>query len=155
MCNLAHELGHAFSLLHEHQRPDRDDHVVYSCAMLINHDDALHRASGKGHSEDELCNSARCAAEFSFAAYQFTKNGELVDPSTGSKESDIDSIMPYISENFADPEKFKDHRGDGDYCPLVKQDGGGKKVIAEPEPFPDFGITDLDVKGVKAMYPWQ
>jgi hypothetical protein len=121
--------------------------------MLINHDDALRRASEKGHSEDELCNSARCATEFSFAAYQYTKNGELVDPSTGSKEYDIDSIMHYTSENFADPEKYKDHRGDPDYYPLVKKDGSGKKMIEEPKPFPDFDVTDLDVEGVKAMYP--
>lgn len=29
--NMAHELGHALGLYHEHQRDDRDDHVVFNC----------------------------------------------------------------------------------------------------------------------------
>jgi hypothetical protein len=139
MCNSAQEFGHAFGLLHKHQRPSRDD--------------VLNRAAEKGHSEDQLCNSARCAAEFSFTAYQFTKNGELVDPSTGSKDYDVESIMHYTSENFADRKKFKDHRGDADYYPLVKE-GGRKTIIKEPEPFRDFVVSDFDVQGIKAMNPW-
>jgi hypothetical protein len=61
--------------------------------------------------------------------------------------------MHYTSENFADPEKYKGHRGDPDYYPLVKKDGNGKKMIEEPEPFPDFDVTELDVEGMKSMYP--
>jgi hypothetical protein len=149
----AHGLGHAFGLLHEHQRPDRKDFVQYNCEMLVGYDDALKRASEKGHGADELCNSARCAAEFGFAATQFTTNGVLVDPSTSSKQYDVDSIMHYTSENFADPQKYGNHRGDPSYYPLVKKNSDKKLIIDEPHPFPDFDVTDLDAEGVKAMYP--
>jgi hypothetical protein len=147
----AHGLGHAFGLLHEHQRPDRNDFVQYNCEMLVGYDDALKRASEKGHGADELCNSAQCAAEFGFAATQFTTNGALVDPSTGSKQYDVDSIMYYISENFADPQKYGNHWGDPWYNPLVKKDNDKKLVIDEPHPFLDFDVTYLDAEGVKAM----
>ncbi|KAL8956607.1 MAG: hypothetical protein Q9183_006267 [Haloplaca sp. 2 TL-2023] len=29
--NMAHEIGHALGFYHEHQREDRDDHVVFNC----------------------------------------------------------------------------------------------------------------------------
>jgi hypothetical protein len=121
--------------------------------MLMKYDEAFHRASEKGHGADELCNSARCAAELGFAATQFTTNSALVDPPTSSKQYDIESIMHYTSENFADPHKYGDHRGDPSYYPLVKKDGGNKLIIDEPHPFPDFDVTDLDAEGIKAMYP--
>ncbi|KAL8875713.1 MAG: hypothetical protein Q9205_007107 [Flavoplaca limonia] len=32
--NMAHELGHSLGFYHEHQRDDRDDHVVFNCKNL-------------------------------------------------------------------------------------------------------------------------
>lgn len=33
--NMAHELGHALGFYHEHQRFDRNDHVVFNCKHLL------------------------------------------------------------------------------------------------------------------------
>lgn len=33
--NMAHELGHALGFYHEHQRDDRDDHVVFNCKNCL------------------------------------------------------------------------------------------------------------------------
>lgn len=152
--DVAHKLGHAFGLLHEHQRPDRNDHVDYNCKMLIGYDAALIRAIKDGHTPLELCNKAIVANKYGFAASQFTKDGDLIDGATASKDYDIRSIMHYTSRNFADPEKFKDHPNDPEYLPLTKKENGGpKEIIPEPEPFPDVDVTDLDAQAIKAMYP--
>jgi hypothetical protein len=37
---------------------------------------------------------------------------------------------------------------------LLKKDGDGKHIIEEPEPFPEFDMTDLDAEAIRAMYPW-
>ncbi|KAH7398654.1 hypothetical protein DE146DRAFT_755650 [Phaeosphaeria sp. MPI-PUGE-AT-0046c] len=149
----AHELGHAFGLLHEHQRPDRDEHVKYNCKMLFGYNDALLRAIKDGHLPLELCSKAKIANLYGFAASQFTKDGNLIEGATSSKEYDIHSIMHYTSINFADPAKVRKHPGDPEYLPLTKKENGGpKEIIPEPEPFPDVDVTELDVSAIKAIW---
>jgi hypothetical protein len=148
-----HELGHAFGLLQEHQRTDHSDFFQYLRKTFVSYDDALKRASEKGYGADELCKSRRCAAELGFAATQFTIDGAILDPATGSKQSDIDSIMHYISGNFADPQKFGNHRGDPSYYLLVKMDSDHKLNFDVSHPYPDFYVTDINAEGLNAMYP--
>jgi len=120
--------------------------------MIVGYDAVLKRALADGLKEDDICLNARIATEYGFAANQFVQNGELVDHGTGSKDYDINSIMHYTSENFAEPLKFMLHHGDPEWYPLVSKAGGGEQVIMEPAPFPDFDITDTDAQAIKAMY---
>jgi hypothetical protein len=50
-----HELGHAFGLLYEHQRPDRNDFVEYNCQMLVGYSTTLRRAQQDGYTAEDLC----------------------------------------------------------------------------------------------------
>ena len=150
----AHEFGHAFGLLHEHQRPDRNDHVSYNCKMLIGYPAALYRALQDGFTESDLCNVAIVANLHDFCSREFTQNGNLVDGASGSEDYDMDSIMHYTSMNFANPELYKNHPSDARFLPLERKDKDGSlHIIEEPKPFPDYDVTDLDAQGIKAMYP--
>jgi hypothetical protein len=146
LISVAHELG----LLHEHKRQDRNDHVFYQCKMIVGYDAVLKRVLADGPEEEDICLNARIATKYGFAEFRFVQNGELVNHGTGSKDSDIDSIMHYTSENYAEPLKYMWHMGDPDWYLLVSKAGGGKQIIPEP---PHFDVTDLDAKAIKAMYP--
>jgi hypothetical protein len=122
--------------------------------MLVGYSATLRRAHQDGYNAEDSCLNARVAAQYEFAATQFTQNGEFIDHWSASKQYDIGSILHHTSENFADPLKFGNHRGDPGYYLLLKKDGDGKHIIVKPESFRQFDITDLDADAVRAMYPW-
>ncbi|EME44254.1 hypothetical protein DOTSEDRAFT_24325 [Dothistroma septosporum NZE10] len=105
---LAHELGHAIGLDHEHARPDAAQWIDFRCENLqdYEHVKAKIAQSKSGDTIDAACKSRPLAIEYGFSAFAY-----LSDPRLGvmgqwqwSKTFDFESIMLYNSRsNSKDP----------------------------------------------------
>ncbi|CAL8582615.1 hypothetical protein XPA_008269 [Xanthoria parietina] len=84
--NMAHELGHALGFYHEHQRPDRNNHVVFNCKNL------------QDYSEDKekqgFCTDMHVAASEGWSSVEFIALAPS-DQCSLSDAYDEDSIMHY------------------------------------------------------------
>lgn len=63
---IAHELGHVFGLLHEHQRPDRDIYVQYRPERVNGFAQAWQSAQAAGVSFQQLTEEDGCAELFNW-----------------------------------------------------------------------------------------
>ncbi|KAF2027967.1 hypothetical protein EK21DRAFT_114314 [Setomelanomma holmii] len=63
IATIAHEMGHVFSLWHEHQRPDRNHWVWFNCEALPGYENAKNLVESEGmHDMNEVCNNGALAA---------------------------------------------------------------------------------------------
>ncbi|PVI00702.1 hypothetical protein DM02DRAFT_707766 [Periconia macrospinosa] len=119
---VAHEIGHVFGMGHEHQRSDRDQHLLYQCGMVQNFAPAFNaaKAANPGMTDDQLMNGICNDKIFAFR-YGFTLVDEyriFTDSPGMSAEFDWESIMLYASPAGASSyECIRDVR----YCPLLKK----------------------------------
>ncbi|KAF1959726.1 hypothetical protein CC80DRAFT_489827 [Byssothecium circinans] len=156
--DFAHELGHVFGLLHEHQRPDRDDYVTFSCDNMYGFDDAWKRAEGK-FTKADFCSKSMVGRPFGFQADEFSKDDSdsTVTAGISGPVYDFDSIMHYTSDIFSDPAKTEAHPKDASYYPLAKIDKTGEvtwRIIPPPKSFPELSVSDGDRDAIVALYRW-
>ncbi|KAF2661100.1 hypothetical protein K491DRAFT_674091 [Lophiostoma macrostomum CBS 122681] len=165
---VAHEWGHVFGLWHEHQRSDRDHYVRFDCQRIIGYGPAaLKVLQDKKYTLDQLCNDPATAIAYNFPSWQFSLTPADSDGAdwkfTQSAEYDLGSIMHYQSSAFANPNMPV---GDPRFVPLAHWKQGGPDFQPPPlKPLPDAQLlehilyrnepSDLDVKAIKAIYPWQ
>jgi hypothetical protein len=142
--------GHIFGLMHEHQRPDRDNYVQFNCINVIGYGQAIQRASQDGFTRDQLCGNLNVANHYGFAASQYIKwTNENLGVSTGF---DYNSIMNYPSWVASNPDLISLDPGNTDYYPMAKLINRQKHFFQLPAK--DFTISELDAAAIKSMYPW-
>jgi hypothetical protein len=141
--NLAHEMGHAFGLLHEHQKwmawnPDRvsnpprnDPLIKLNCENLYDYADW----QARGEPMDQLCTSMFFASGRGFSAGDFLPWPEVT---THEQSADFDwnSIMIYASNSGSKAP---------DAPTLVKFDGSLIDRILEP--------SGRDGEAIRILYP--
>ncbi|KAJ8107672.1 hypothetical protein OPT61_g8707 [Boeremia exigua] len=153
--DVVHELGHVFGMDHEMIRSDRDDYLLYQCDKLADYQKILKQAVAKEglKAEDaaaKLCNDIDFADKYKFDGAEYTKNPHGLIHDDG--DFDMDSIMLYDSESFAEKEECV--LSDMNQCPLLRYIDSSNKdagVARIPRPkSPSAG----DVEWVKMWYPW-
>lgn len=73
---LLHELGHAFGLIHEHQRADRDDYIEFQEENISKKFLGLNFRVNFSHQEAELITPYDFLSIMHYRKNQFSKNGE-------------------------------------------------------------------------------
>jgi hypothetical protein len=163
--DVAHELGHVFGMVHEHQRLDRDQHVHYDCSKLAGYaaakQDLAKLDDPDKPSMDDVCNSNWLGGHllgFWAPADYSTDMGDTAgvkNPQDSSTEYDTKSIMTYPSwAHAATPD------GDVTQVPLAQWKGtapppGTKPTTDNAELVAEvFEISDLDREFIKRTYPW-
>jgi len=152
----AHELGHVFGLLHEHQRPDRDSWVGYNCRNVVGYRDAVARARAGGYTEDELCNRPGVAQYYGWGGSEFVKlpatDSEILTP------YDFFSIMHYDSRHGADDAIFASDPTNALLYPMYGYNEAGDEAHFLPLhgglPYPHFTISAGDAITIRAIYPF-
>ncbi|KAH7094333.1 hypothetical protein FB567DRAFT_599883 [Paraphoma chrysanthemicola] len=165
--DIAHELGHVFGMVHEHQHFDRDLYVSFDCTKLEGYDKAKEALAEIPDSEeppttDQICASnwmgghyVQWSAPHDFSTDMGTTDDGRQNPQEYSNAFDASSIMIYPSwARAAKP------NGDVTQVPLVKWKGkapakGTKPNAGNAELVKDVhGISDLDQEFIKRTYPW-
>jgi len=119
---ILHELGHVLGLMHEHQRPDRDDYILVNteAAQNIN-----------GWSDSKIKNNYEKIGEKSYRWF-------LKNDIKATEQYDYQSIMHYPSQMF-----------NGEYS-IVRKDGKvsfyGRPVVG------GYILSDLDKEFIKTLY---
>ncbi|KAF2995494.1 hypothetical protein E8E13_000056 [Curvularia kusanoi] len=114
---VVHEFGHAFGMLHEHQRADRDDHIRLKCSNIWNYDSVVAQAKEEYPLNDvnflkyHLCDDVGFAQQFGFGSYFFAKQPQYDDGGF-----DSDSVMLYHSATLARPDCSTDEQS----CTMLK-----------------------------------
>ncbi|KAJ4323925.1 hypothetical protein N0V94_001569 [Neodidymelliopsis sp. IMI 364377] len=151
----AHELGHVFGFIHEHQRPDRDHYVRFGCKNLANYDRAVMLA--KSHPTltiEQLCVSPIYSRLSPWNELPFVPFDYSTIPFY--EVYDMISIMHYPSiSNARKAQKYTD-------LPLLRWKKGGpgyappKEATDQNSEIIRFGMepTRTDVEALKMMYPW-
>ncbi|KAF7194283.1 hypothetical protein HII31_04316 [Pseudocercospora fuligena] len=167
--DLTHEFGHAFGLLHEHQRPDRDTNLIFTCRYVrgwfdvrkeIDADEfgLFEQAGMAGASKD--AKMARICSSWTFAekyfpeladflrADQFDFNGDIpyqtrMQRTEWSRTFDFDSIMIYDS-GMASMDTTQRHW-------VLRRLDGSEIIMGGTKDEPR--ITEGDVARIATLYP--
>ncbi|KAL6703626.1 hypothetical protein ACN47E_009486 [Coniothyrium glycines] len=163
VASLAHELGHVFGMVHEHQRWDRDDHVEFRCDNLLGIMDAVDLLQTDAFVDehtalDMLCSDYELALKYHSPSADYVK-GNGLDPHTrptldGQSGFDADSIMMYPSMmNSHENEEYANVHD----AVLVRtaHDGLGRKVPATDwRILPPTKVSEKDAAFVRRFYAW-
>ncbi|KAK4499440.1 hypothetical protein PRZ48_009954 [Zasmidium cellare] len=95
---MAHELGHAIGLEHEHARPDAAESIWFYCENLYDYDDVKARIQPPD-TIDAACKSRSIARKYGFSAWAYLPSEDhgMIGQNAWSKKFDRDSIMIYGS----------------------------------------------------------
>lgn len=88
--NMAHEIGHAIGFYHEHQRDDRDQHVVFNCENLADYDE---KKKADGFCDDLLEANRQGWSSLEFIIYPQSFSNPALN--CVGQNYDEDSIMHY------------------------------------------------------------
>ncbi|KAK5127727.1 hypothetical protein LTR08_004227 [Meristemomyces frigidus] len=172
---MAHELGHAMGLYHEHQRPDFHTFLEWSPNYLVGWKEAQAAVSGSTLFDPSwsvaqrmskvLTNSAYAREFFPIVMnylsgkYLASSEQQTVPPSTAP--FDFGSIMIYSSETLIHVDDWKETFADAKF-PIMKKEADGS-----PSTYPGSviyaggtggddskaRISAYDIKRVAALYP--
>jgi hypothetical protein len=159
---LAHELGHVFGLLHEHQRPDRDTFIRYRPENVVGFQAAKREAEIRGYTLQQLLDSVGVNIECGWRPVaQYIKWSHAPDNQT---PYDLGSIMHYDSGHHCKGYTDKPGLPLGPHpltVPMSKIGPNGVEVLflhsarvpADSEPPPKFYISQGDAAAIRLMYP--
>ncbi|KAL5417757.1 hypothetical protein PMIN06_004130 [Paraphaeosphaeria minitans] len=144
---LGHEFGHVLGFGHEHQRDDRDKHILFNCDKVLGYQQSLAKLMTSGRplsqqlAHDLLCNDWRTALSIGS-----TLNAFVYWPTQRMFGSfDKDSIMHYGSEGFSDKRLCTPSTPSG--CPITTLNG---EYI-----WPKMKVSAGDAQAAREMYPWR
>ncbi|KAH7094348.1 hypothetical protein FB567DRAFT_585730 [Paraphoma chrysanthemicola] len=181
--SVAHELGHVFGLVHEHQRSDRDQYVHFRCEHLAGYQEASRIVSQHpGLTMEILCASIMLSNQEPWRSLSFMPYDWSIEPyfdrwpkdANGlldghlhrwtvlhSRPYDLDSIMHYHS---AEGSNLVHGEATVQNAPVVKWKGG-KEGFKPPKAVTDLNAEIIrpntlkessggDVEAIRMLYPW-
>lgn len=145
--NIAHEIGHMFGLVHEHQNPafwghNSDAVFKINCENLVDY--AAVKKKYGASAMDDLCREYSVAARISFSAYDFLpihQGARGKDMLMRSSDVGWDSIMMYSSQVGG--------KGSGSKRAEVLMRVDGQKTRSIP---PNLRPSTQDVEGLIDIY---
>ncbi|KZL71574.1 hypothetical protein CI238_12142 [Colletotrichum incanum] len=168
--NIAHELGHAWGLTHEHQNPyfwapplgygsfanSPFNEDTFNCEALKDYEEIHRKVQVDAPSEVWLlCSNRRVASRHGFSAAEFLPiledmQFEVTDHNAGYGGVDWDSLMIYPSgaggKGSAAPPAAGQDQDANDHRENVLLRKDGQKIKAHFEP------SDRDVQGIRKLY---
>jgi hypothetical protein len=152
----AHEIGHVFGLLHEHQRPDRDFFIHFDCRNVQGYQQALAQAQADGYTNEQLCEQPGVALRYGWLGSEFIKfkplSADIITP------YDINSIMHYDCRFGADHARWGHDPTNPTLYPLFTFNPERTVFFLLPlkggRPYPHFDISAGDAATIRAMYPF-
>ncbi|KAL5379697.1 hypothetical protein PMIN02_010852 [Paraphaeosphaeria minitans] len=159
---IAHELGHVFGLLHEHQRSDRDVVIEYRPENIAGYAEALAAAINDNVPEAEarqkLRDDVSFCQKYNFRGSAYVKNADqpapiMGDPTQGPLDFDFESLMIYPSDAQTDTAAC---RADISHCPIVRRAGTGTDGKPKFEYIAAKGKPSAkDAEFVRKHYAWR
>ncbi|KAK7184123.1 hypothetical protein DPSP01_001238 [Paraphaeosphaeria sporulosa] len=141
--DIAHELGHVFSLAYEFSRWDRDEYILFNCNNLRGMQetvdgvlDALNHSLSGEEVWQNLCTESDCARNWVALSFGFTKGDKLEDGADLDAPDGFD-MNPIMMCSFAAGAPIKDvTKGTAVSVKLKKNSNGQKYVDPDDWEFP-------------------
>ncbi|KAK5119485.1 hypothetical protein LTR85_007585 [Meristemomyces frigidus] len=156
---LMHELGHVIGLLHEHQRPDRDQYLQFNCHNLEGYKEAkeqlmedVYNIFPKGMTYMErvnaLCTTYDAAKAYLPQALDFARDDKMgvYQEQVYSRSYDYDSIMHYPSYMGSIGAET------GTYPVLMRKDNGGPLYFGGTPDIAEFELSRGDIARIAQLY---